>query len=72
VTLVRGAILSITTPIALFRFARLTHLHHVLEELRAAKDRLENTEHRFGAHKKEAIEAIRVAIEQVKICIDKE
>src|SRR5262249_32587146 len=33
-----------------------THLHRVLEELRAAKDELENTEHHFGGHKKEAIE----------------
>ncbi|HVS35112.1 MAG TPA: hypothetical protein VMS17_05985 [Gemmataceae bacterium] len=48
------------------------HLHRVLEELRAAKDELENTEHRFGGHKREAIEAIRVAIDQVKICIDNE
>jgi hypothetical protein len=44
----------------------------VLEELRAAKDELENTEYRFGGHKKEVIEAIRVSIEQVKICIDNE
>ena len=48
------------------------HLHRVLEELRAAKDELENTEHRFGGHKREAIEAIRGAIEQVKACIDNE
>jgi hypothetical protein len=33
-------------------------------------EELENTEHRFGGHKKEAIEAIRVAIDQVQSCID--
>ena len=48
------------------------HLHRVLEELRAAKDELESTEHRFGGHKGEAIEAIRVAIERVRVCIDNE
>jgi hypothetical protein len=48
------------------------HLHRVLEELRAAKDELEETEHRFGGHKREAIDAIRAAIDQVKVCIDNE
>ena len=48
------------------------HLHRVKEELRAAKDELENTDYGFKGHKKEAIEAIKEAIHQVNILIDNE
>jgi hypothetical protein len=41
-----------------------------LDDLRDAKDELEKADTDFKGHKKEAIEAVNVAIKQLKICLD--
>lgn len=44
---------------------RHPHIHAALHELREAKKELEKADHDFGGHRKEAIEAIDVAIKQL-------
>jgi hypothetical protein len=44
---------------------RHPHIRAALHELREAKKELEKADHDFGGHRKEAIEAIDVAIKQL-------
>ena len=46
------------------------HLSSALDELRAARREIHESESRFGGHKAEAIDAIDVAIEKLKFCIE--
>jgi hypothetical protein len=45
---------------------RHPHIHAAIRELREAKKELEEAAHDFGGHRKEAIEAIDVAIKQLQ------
>jgi F0F1-type ATP synthase membrane subunit b/b' len=46
------------------------HIQQALDELRDAKSDLKEADHDFGGHRKEAIEAIDVAISQLKKCLE--
>jgi len=45
---------------------RHPHIRQAIKELREAKHELETADHDFGGHKKEAIEAVDHAIEQLE------
>jgi hypothetical protein len=49
---------------------RHPHIRRAIEELREAKKDLENADHDFGGHRKEASEAIDVALKQLRICLE--
>jgi hypothetical protein len=65
------AVNAFTPPVAA---SALTEKHpkirKALDDLRDARDELEKADTDFGGHKKAAIEAVKVAIDQLKICID--
>jgi hypothetical protein len=48
------------------RNERHPHIHAAIRELREAKKELEKADHDFGGHRKEAIEAVNVAIKQLE------
>jgi len=48
---------------------RHPHIHAAIRELREAKKELEEAAHDFGGHRKEAIEAINVAIKQLELAL---
>jgi hypothetical protein len=45
---------------------RHPHIRAAIRELREAKKELEQADHDFGGHRKEAIEAVDVAIKQLE------
>jgi hypothetical protein len=45
---------------------RHPHIHAAIHELREARKELEKADHDFGGHRKEAIEAIDVALKQLE------
>src|SRR5207302_1934251 len=45
---------------------RHPHIHAAIRELRQAKKELEKADHDFGGHRKEALEAVDVAIKQLE------
>jgi hypothetical protein len=51
------------------KYVRFPHIHHAIHELRTARLALEKAASNFGGHKKDAIVAINVAIEQLQLAI---
>jgi L-lactate utilization protein LutB len=46
------------------------HIHHALHELREARTELREAKHDFGGHRKAALEALDVAIDQLDKAMD--
>jgi hypothetical protein len=46
---------------------RHPHIHRALEELRESRRELKEADHDFGGHRKEALEAVDVAIKQLEL-----
>jgi hypothetical protein len=64
-----GALISLTgenSAQAQENKERHPHIRAAIRELREAKKELEKADHDFGGHRKEAIEAINVAIKQLE------
>jgi hypothetical protein len=45
------------------------HIHRALEELRESRHELKEANHDFGGHRKEALEAVDVAIKQLELAL---
>ena len=48
---------------------RHPHIHRAIEELREARRELKEADHDFGGHRKEALEAVDVAIRQLELAL---
>jgi len=48
---------------------RHPHIRRALHELREAKKELQTANHDFGGHRKEALEAVEVAIKQLDLAL---
>jgi hypothetical protein len=48
---------------------RHPHIRQALSELREARKELKEAAHDFGGHRKEAVEAVNVAIKQLEIAL---
>jgi len=68
--LLTGAAALVPSAKAADREERHPHIHAAIGELRDARKDLENADHDFDGHRKEAIDAIDGAIHQLKICLE--
>jgi hypothetical protein len=48
---------------------RHPHIHRAIGELREARHELKEADHDFGGHRKEALEAVDVAIKQLELAL---
>jgi hypothetical protein len=48
---------------------RHPHIHRAIEELRETRHELKEADHDFGGHRKEALEAVDVAIKQLELAL---